>query len=253
MLPVRLLGAAVVSGALVFGLIVILAAQLGAPPPTPPERIFTFSLTDRVTMPGFPQWTAVVGRDWAHDGASDALCSERLGRPCQLRTWQSFLAELDQAARRLQLEEVNRFVNRVSYRRDEETWGEIDYWAAPGEFFASGGDCEDFAIAKYYSLKALGFPTDSLRILVLKDTRREMMHAVLMVEDGGETLLLDNLSDRLLTWAEAPHYRPIYSINEVAYNLHQGRDIAAATVTAAGELLPADATWLRDEQAYWPH
>jgi predicted transglutaminase-like cysteine proteinase len=250
MLLVRLLSAAAAAGALVFGLTAVLPVPIGSPPPAPPERIFSYSLTDHVTMPGFPQWTAVAGREWARDGATDALCSERLGRPCQLRTWQRFLGELDLAARRLQLEEVNRFVNRVSYRRDEETWGEIDYWAAPGEFFATGGDCEDFAIAKYYSLKALGFPTDTLRILVLRDTRRQMMHAVLVVEDEGESLLLDNLSDRLLTWAEAPYYKPIYSINEVAYHLHQGRDIAASTVTAAGEFLPSGTTWLSDEQSY---
>ena len=251
MLPVRLLSAAIASGVLVFGLIVGLAVELGSPlPPPAPKRVFTYSLTNRLTMPGFPQWTAVVGRNWARDGSKDALCGERLGRPCQLRTWMRFLGELDKASHRVQLDEVNRFVNRVAYRSDEETWGQADYWAAPGEFFATGGDCEDFAIAKYYSLKALGFPVDKLRILVLRDTRRQMMHAVLLVEDGGQSLLLDNLSDRLLTWAEAPQYKPIYSINEIAYNLHQGRDIAASTVTAAGEFLPPNSSWLRDERTY---
>ncbi len=93
-------------------------------------------------------------------------------------------------------------------------WGESDHWAALAEFFAKGGDCEDYAIAKYFSLRELGVPPEQLRILVLHDQRRSQTHAVLAVTWGGQTLVLDNLRNRILPWRELRHYLPIYSLNE---------------------------------------
>ena len=136
------------------------------------------------------------------------------GQGCPLGDWQAFLDGLrgDSAAR--QLVRVNRYINRVSYRDDRVNWGRRDYWAAPGEFFAKGGDCEDFAIAKYLSLKALGFPVEELRLLILWDARRKIAHAVLSVEREGEELVLDNVEGRVLPLAALPHYRVHYALNE---------------------------------------
>ena len=79
-----------------------------------------------------------------------------------------------------------------------------------------------YAIAKYLSLKALGFDPEAMRILILRDKRRRLWHAVLVVRLGPKTLVLDNLSSRLLTWAEVPHYEPLYSVNEKDFWLHVG-------------------------------
>ena len=52
-----------------------------------------------------------------------------------------------------QLAAVNRFVNQWPYRTDADNYGRSDYWATPLEFFRRSGDCEDYVIAKYRSLR----------------------------------------------------------------------------------------------------
>ena len=172
-------------------------------------------------LAGFPKWSQVMARTWARSDSHDALCSGRVGRDCNLRSWRRFLESLRSRPLLARITAVNGYINHVRYRADRDNWGVGDYWAAPGEFFASGGDCEDYAIAKYHSLKSLGFDPKAMRILVLKD-RVQGLHAVLLLEHGGQTLVLDNLSHRVMTWAELPNYKPLYSVNEASYWLHPG-------------------------------
>ena len=214
---------------LVIGLLLVVAAlgpdrkpvavKLPQEKPTPPA----FKVP---TAESFPKWTGVVERTWAQHVAWSEVCAARLGRTCRLDTWHDFLASLSAETRWEQLVRVNRFVNQFSYREDQANWGAFDYWAAPGEFFAAGGDCEDYAIAKYYSLKSLGFPAEQMRILVLNDTKRRMAHAVLVVDIGPYELVLDSQDGKIRLWSELLHYRPIYWINEFAWDMTPGRNIS---------------------------
>ncbi|MCB1551178.1 MAG: transglutaminase-like cysteine peptidase, partial [Alphaproteobacteria bacterium] len=81
---------------------------------------------------------------------------------------------------------VNTLLNKVKYIGDSRNWGKSDYWETPVEFLTRGGDCEDFAIAKYVSLRALGVPESLLRIAVVKDLEKGIPHAILIVytEEG---------------------------------------------------------------------
>jgi predicted transglutaminase-like cysteine proteinase len=128
--------------------------------------------------------------------------------------WLDLLGTLEGAARPETLARINRAVNRVAYRDDRDSWGEVDYWAAPGEFFAHGGDCEDYAIAKYHALKALGYPVAQLRLMVLWDEERDIAHAVLAVGPAGDALVLDNAREEILPLSALPHYRVHYSLND---------------------------------------
>jgi hypothetical protein len=47
------------------------------------------------------------------------------------------------------------------------------------------GQCQDYAIAKFLALRALGFADTQLRLVALRDTRREIDHAVLVVALGA--------------------------------------------------------------------
>ena len=190
----------------------------------PALRWDTTRLSMSVTRMAFPQWSSVLAKNWGWDASFDEACDKRVGRPCHLRDWQGFLESLDGQEREAQLAAVNRRINLVEYRADSGTWGDMDYWAAPGEFFANGGDCEDYAIAKYYSLRALGFAAEQMWIVVLQDLARRQPHAVLVVAHDGAELVLDNLNDQVLGWSALPAYRPYYSVNEVAYWLHGADD-----------------------------
>lgn len=113
-----------------------------------------------------------------------------------------------------QLADVNRFWNVWPYRTDREAYGKSDYWAAPAEFLARSGDCEDYCIAKYYTLKELGIPVDAMRIVVVRDTIRQLGHAILAVYHGETIYLLDNLSDAVRPSQRVRNYAPQFSVNE---------------------------------------
>jgi len=212
--------------------VAFLAVQVLAPPERPSlfgplERgapLVSRAIPETMPLEQFPKWFSVMERAWAQDAASGQACDAMLGRSCQFERWNAFLGGLRGRSVLTQIDQVNRFVNKVRYRTDKAVWGSDDYWAAPGEFFASGGDCEDFAIAKYYSLRTLGVPAERMRIVVLYDTKRKTAHAVLAINLGRRELLLDSLQSGLVTWARVPQYRAIYSINELDFRFHFGHN-----------------------------
>lgn len=123
---------------------------------------------------------------------------------------------------RQKIERVNKFINsKIAYNSDMAIWKKSDYWASPTESFTRGaGDCEDYAAAKYFSLKMLGFEEEDMRIVVLKDTLKNELHAVLAVNNGGRNYVLDNQNKNVLSDTQIAHYSPIYSINTKAWWRH---------------------------------
>ena len=119
-----------------------------------------------------------------------------------------------------QLKDVNDFFNKIKYRVDIEQWGKNDYWAAPFEFIGTGaGDCEDYAIAKYYSLRKLGIPEEKLRItyvkLLQRGTKYEEAHMVLTYYHNPTStpVVLDNVNKKLKLASKRTDLKPIYSFN----------------------------------------
>lgn len=118
------------------------------------------------------------------------------------------------------LKDVNDFWNKVKYRRDSVHWKQNDYWAAPFEFLGSGaGDCEDYAIAKYFSLRKLGVPESKLRITYVKlkrtRTKYEEAHMVLTYyhKPDSTPIVLDNVNKKLKLATKRTDLRPVYSFN----------------------------------------
>jgi predicted transglutaminase-like cysteine proteinase len=112
-------------------------------------------------------------------------------------------------------------MNRQRYLTDPRNYGVKDYWATPIQFLKRDGDCEDYAIAKFISLRALGFTNDMLRIVVLQDLNLRIGHAILVVYLDGRALVLDNQVRRVVPAETIRHYQPIYSINEQHWWLHR--------------------------------
>lgn len=116
---------------------------------------------------------------------------------------------------------VNALANQVPAVSDFEHWGQPEYWATPAEFVAShGGDCEDFAIAKYFSLRAAGIPAEQLRFVYVKalTAQRIENHMVLAwyPTPTADPLILDNLDPRLRPAAERSDLLPVFSFNDEA-------------------------------------
>lgn len=115
---------------------------------------------------------------------------------------------------------VNNLMNQKRYVTDKANYGKNDYWATPVEFFKRGGDCEDFAIAKYTALRALGVPENRLRIAIVQDLQKNVPHAVLIVYTDQGPMLLDNQIKSAVKADKVAHYKPIFSINQTAWWLH---------------------------------
>lgn len=140
----------------------------------------------------------------------------------QSSQWKEFIASQRGKSRGEQIRAVNAWFNRIPYKIDLKTWGKADHWATPTEFMQkNAGDCEDYAIAKFMALKALGFSNSEMRIVILDNTAIKELHAVLVVDSGGEALVLDNYIKQVVPASRVHHYKPIYSINETAWWRHR--------------------------------
>lgn len=134
--------------------------------------------------------------------------------------WDKMLENAKQKNTLNKLKDVNDFFNKVTYKLDSKHWGKNDYWAAPFEFLGTGaGDCEDYAIAKYFSLIKLGIPEEKLRITYVKLLRRgtkyEQAHMVLTYyhKPNSTPVVLDNVNKRLKLATKRTDLKPIYSFN----------------------------------------
>jgi predicted transglutaminase-like cysteine proteinase len=128
------------------------------------------------------------------------------------------------AARRLdpvaRMKLVNDFANRMPYIEDIDNFGMSDYWATPATFFRVGGDCEDFALAKYKLLEILGFHPARMRIVLLVDDNRKRQHAILAVNSQDRAWMLDSLVRDVVPHDTVAHYRPTVSLSGERLYLH---------------------------------
>jgi predicted transglutaminase-like cysteine proteinase len=112
---------------------------------------------------------------------------------------------------------IDRLVNAVPYVDDKANWESADYWATLAEFAARGGDCEDYANAKYALLRATGVPTSAMRVVVVQDRWTGGAHAVLVVDVDGEPMVLDNQAAAPVRASDDARYRPIYAVSHAGW------------------------------------
>lgn len=159
-------------------------------------------------MKSIPKWTDVVARN-----EQDPIFQlERYFN--RTTTWGNLRDKASGKTPMQQLQLINEFWNKWKYIDDRTNWNMIDYWASPAQFLKKSGDCEDYAIAKYFTLKELGFDPHTLRIVVLKNTFTNEDHAVLAVYLNDDVFILDNLSPIVLSHKRISQYAPQVSLNE---------------------------------------
>lgn len=115
------------------------------------------------------------------------------------------------------LQRTNTFFNQVPYYNDIRHWGVEDYWATPVEMLGSfGGDCEDYSVGKYLTLKDLGVPIEKLRITYVRALRLNESHMVLAYypQPNADPLILDNLIPDIKPASQRTDLEPVYSFND---------------------------------------
>ena len=138
-----------------------------------------------------------------------------------LEEWFAMLERLRGQAIQTQLRDVNDFINRrIRWVDDIQVWGQEDFWATPLEALGKGqGDCEDYSIAKYVSLKQLGVPGERLRMIYVRARigRSQISQAHMVLgyysTPSGEPLILDNIAPSISPASQRTDLDPLFSFN----------------------------------------
>jgi len=111
---------------------------------------------------------------------------------------------------------INKFFNQVIYSSDMKVWHAEDYWATRSEFLGKGqGDCEDYSIAKYFTLLEMGVPPEKLYLTYVKAVELNQAHMVVTYfkDKKSPPLVLDNINKSILPATKRPDLAPVYSFN----------------------------------------
>ncbi len=145
---------------------------------------------------------------------SSNFYGERAGK--RVTAWRGMVGNSQSLSELDKLDRVNDFFNQLYFVDDIDLWGKKDYWATPLEFLgAAAGDCEDFSIAKYFSLRELGIDDKKLRLVYVKAIRLDQFHMVVAYypTPSSEPVLLDNLDPEIKRASLRRDLLPIYSFN----------------------------------------
>jgi predicted transglutaminase-like cysteine proteinase len=178
--------------------------------------LVSVSISSAAAAPAFvPGYTAIQATFEAQPQWKRIMASASTRKAAATAPWQDLLTGVKGEHPLRQLDAVNRYFNRITYAEDIDLYGTNDFWATPEEFVRrNAGDCEDYAIAKYTVLRAMGWSADSLHIVAIRDHKYKVNHAVLAAKLDGQWYYLDNRAARLLKPADVPFYQPIYTVNE---------------------------------------
>jgi predicted transglutaminase-like cysteine proteinase len=160
------------------------------------------------------EWSRALQHMQSERPMYSACLSQTADCPAAVRAWRQKLGSLRGQDWRSQLKEINRFVNHAGhFQEDSDHFGRADVWQTPAEFLTSSGDCEDYAITKFFSLLELGFSNEQLRIVIVHDRQRKVDHAVVAVAEDDDIYILDSLFDAPARHENMLRYDPVYSVN----------------------------------------
>lgn len=154
----------------------------------------------------------VLDKSWVDK--TNHLYGERAGK--RVNTWQGLILKAHDLSDQDKIIAVNNFFNQFFFVKDIDLWGKKDYWATPLEFLGSAaGDCEDFSIAKYFTLRELNIDDKKLRLVYVKSIELNQFHMVVAYypTPSSEPLLLDNINPEIKTASKRQDLLPIYSFN----------------------------------------
>ncbi len=135
----------------------------------------------------------------------------------RVESWHTLIESSQHLTDHEKLERVNQFFNsNIMFVSDMAVWDQEDYWATPLEFLSKGvGDCEDYSIAKYFTLKKMGVDEQKLRITYVKAVELDQAHMVLTYFENKRAipLVLDNLNPEIKPANLRKDLIPVYSFN----------------------------------------
>lgn len=185
------------------------------------QALFGSTEISAANLTALPQWARVLSKMSIERRQFRAcLDNEAACTAAGLKSWREVVVSTRGKPEIEVLKTVNGYFNRWPYKIDRELHGVSEFWATPQEFMKRSGDCEDYAIAKFFVLRDLGYANEQLRIVILMDRIRRIGHAVLAVYVMGDILIMDSLTDLIFSHKKYRHYVPQYSMNETTRWAH---------------------------------
>lgn len=202
---------------------VALAASLGGCTAPSPYGAYPFDAGEFLAAPAqWPAWGDMLARHAQQRPAVEACIADQQACSRRMRSFAFIVGESASLPRQQQIQLVNRFINRRGYDADRRRTLELaegkvvrrSHWATLKEFLEQGGDCEDFAAAKYFILRRLGFPAAALRIVVVYDRRYREHHAVVAVRQADGTAWVLETDNFVFRERKPMDFRYVYAVNE---------------------------------------
>jgi predicted transglutaminase-like cysteine proteinase len=182
-------------------------------------RIYDFERQDEflTTADHYERWSRLLAAQAEERQEIQACLDDESRCPRHLRGYRVVIERAGAHEPARQMRVVNQFINQRRWREKHRS----EDWQTLGEFFRRGGACEDIAIAKYFTLRELGFPAEDLRVVIAHDPSNRAYHAVVAVNLDEEVYLLD-VDNSVLTGLGHRRYRFLASLNELAVWDHGG-------------------------------
>ena len=181
----------------------------------------------------WPAWALTLERHEADRERIERCLADKDACEGKLKSLRYLISRGSDLSRKRQLQLVNRYINKRRYRRDRRelslsvaSEGQAmlrNHWTTLLDFMSRGGDCEDFAAAKYFLLRELGVPAEDMRILVTWEKKARDYHAVLAVRKEDGTAWLLETDDTIVRGSQR-RYRFIYALNEEGIWDHEDRE-----------------------------
>jgi predicted transglutaminase-like cysteine proteinase len=187
----------------------------------PPQAMFSSNVSV------FSRWTQVANR-FAEQKTTETPSTVK---------WSALIDDLKSRPLPDRVTRANDYFNSIPYVPAVKNWGDVGYWETPYEFLVRGGQCQDYAIAKYFALKASGVPESDMRFVVVRDLQRSLDHAILVVAINGQDYVLDNQSAAMEPLSDVHNYRAYYAINNTGWWGYSVR-VASVQLATTGVIRP---------------
>lgn len=164
-----------------------------------------------------PQWENVLSHSGSdldvmlNCSSGETVCSVGL-----VQGWQDIVSSLQKEQIKDSIYRVNAYVNQWTEVSDIQNWDEEDYWASPLEFLMKSGDSEDYAIFKYFTLRAIGIPEEKMKLVYMQDSVRNSFEVVLWVDGDDDSYILDMYRLYPRPLKDVMEYVPQFAFNEKA-------------------------------------
>ena len=187
------------------------------------QDLFDDGITPLSSTQDLPSWAALLDRiEEQRDGVNQCIAEATSCEGRRMRSVNLLVQKASKLSTEQQVRLVNRYINKFSRYRDDRrrvvAFGETSLkvgqeWSTLVDFLARGGDCEDYATAKYQLLRMLGFPATGLRVVVVYDRREREHHAIVAVANVAKGVLFLDTDNQ--TYSKRPvRYRFIFALNE---------------------------------------